>query len=94
MPPLIIYSSAALLLFALAPLPYGYYVLLRLVATVVFAWAAYVSATRKHRILPWLYGFLALLFNPFVKVFLPKDLWAVIDVAAVAILLTTRKTIS
>lgn len=94
MPSLVIYLTAGLLLIALAPLPYGYYVLLRLAATIVFACAAYISVKRKHRLLPWIYGLVALLFNPFIKVFLPKEVWAIVDVAAALILLLTRRRIA
>lgn len=93
MPIAIIYGAAALLLIAVAPLPYGYYVLLRLIATCVFAWAAYVAAQRKQAILPWVYGLLALVFNPFIKVFLPKEVWAVVDIGAAALLIFSSRAI-
>ncbi|KAI3590245.1 hypothetical protein D9X30_4853 [Cupriavidus sp. U2] len=93
MPVAIIYGASALLLIAVAPLPYGFYVLLRLVATCVFAWAAYVAVQRRQSILPWVYGLLALVFNPFVKVFFPKDLWMVVDLAAAALLIFSRNAI-
>ena len=38
-----IYITAIMLFIGAAPLPYGYYILLRLVATVVLFWVAYVS---------------------------------------------------
>ena len=46
LPIAVIYGAAALLAVAVLPLPYGYYQLLRLVATVVFAWAAFVAFQR------------------------------------------------
>jgi len=74
-------------------MPYGYYTLLRLVATIVFAWAAYVAYQKKHSALPYMFGLLALLFNPIIVVHLDKTLWAVIDFAAGILLLATSRYI-
>lgn len=93
MPIAVIYICAAMLLVGAAPLPHGYYMLLRLVACGVFAFAAFVSFDRKHKILPWVFGLLALLFNPFIKVHLPKEVWAFVDVAAAILLLATAKAV-
>ena len=93
MPVAVIYISAAMLFIGAAPLHYGYYTLLRLVACGVFAFAAFVSVERKNKILPWVFGLLALLFNPIVKVHLPKEAWAFVDIAAGVFLLVTAKTV-
>lgn len=91
MPPVVIYVAVAMLWIGAAPLPYGYYTLLRLVATIVFAWAAYVVYQRKHNILPYIFGLLALLFNPIIAVHLTKTIWAIIDIAAGIFLLATLR---
>lgn len=91
MPPPVIYIAAALLALGAAPLPYGYYTFLRLVACGVFAFAAYVSFNRRGRVLPFVFGGLALLFNPLVKVHLPKEVWAVVDLVSAVLLLATGK---
>lgn len=91
MPTPLIYIAAGLLFLAAAPLPYGFYMLLRLVATVVFIWAAIASSERKHSSLPWVFGFIAILFNPIVKFPFPKEAWAAIDVGAGLLLLITKK---
>ena len=67
--------------------------LLRLVACGVFAFAAFVSFDRKHKTLPWVFGLLALLFNPVIKVHLPKKACAFVDVAAAILLLATVKVV-
>lgn len=91
MPPAAIYIASALLALGAAPLPYGYYTFLRLVACGVFAFAAYISFTRKARVLPYIYGTLAILFNPIIKVHLPKDVWIAVDLGSAALLLATSK---
>ena len=93
MPLAVIYIAAALFIIGAAPLPYGYYMLLRLIATGVFIWAAFVAYERKHDSLPWVYGVLAILFNPLIKIHLPKELWAVVDVGSGILLLVTKSTI-
>lgn len=93
MPRIVIYITVAMLWIGVAPLPYGYYTLLRLVATIVFAWAAYVAYQGKHNFLPYVFGLLALLFNPIIVVHLEKTLWSAIDVAAGIFLLATIRQI-
>ena len=93
MPVGVIYACAAMLFIGAMPLPYGYFTLLRLVACGVFAWASFVTADRKHKVLPWIFGLAALLFNPIVKVHLSKELWALVDIAAGILLLATAKKV-
>ena len=93
MPQVVIYISAAMLFLGSIPLPYGYYMLLRLVACGVFAYAAFVSYIRKNQTLPWVYGLLAVLFNPLIKIHLPKEVWMVVDVGAGILLLATANVI-
>lgn len=91
MPKTIIYSCAAMLFIGALPMPYGYYTLLRLVASGIFAFAAYIAFERKSILLPWLFGFTALIFNPFIKVHLAKELWMFIDVVAGLFLVISAK---
>ncbi|OOZ74121.1 hypothetical protein BOW50_12530 [Solemya velum gill symbiont] len=94
MPATVIYIAIALLFIAVAPLPYGYYTLLRIVATGVFLWAAFVSYERGHEALPWIFGLLAALFNPLIVIHFPKEIWAVIDIASGIFLYATQKAIT
>lgn len=93
MPVAVIYIGAAMLFIGAAPLPYGYYMLLRLVATGVFIWAAIAAYEGKNESLPWIFGVLVILFNPVIKIHLPKEVWAVVDIAAGVLLLATKRTI-
>ena len=78
MPPIVVYAVSGMLVMGALPLPYGYYRLLRLVATGTFAWGAWLAWQRRHPNLPWLLGFLALLFNPIFDVHLPKTWWTMV----------------
>lgn len=93
MPIAVIYITSAMLLIAVAPLPYGYYTLLRLVVTGVFAWAGYITYKRNNNVLPWVFFFLAVLFNPVVVIHLSKEIWMVIDIAVCIFLLASKKYI-
>ncbi|MBO4827727.1 MAG: hypothetical protein J5506_10945 [Prevotella sp.] len=78
---------AALLLLCLAPMPYGYYQLVRFVSMVVFGALAYRYYEKKQEGLMVLFGALALLFQPFVKVALGRTMWNVVDVVVAIILI-------
>lgn len=71
---------AAVLLLCLAPMPYGYFTLVRILATVVFGLYAYRSFVAKKEGLTWAFVTLALLFQPFAKVGLGRTVWNIIDV--------------
>lgn len=91
MPKTVLYSAAGMLLLAILPLPYGYYTLLRLVATIVFGWAALISYRREAASITWVYALAALLFNPLIPVELSKTLWVPLDLAAALLLILTRE---
>lgn len=93
MPLQVIFVSAAILLIAAAPLPYGLYMLVRIVATLVFGWAGIIAVQRENIVLATLYGLTAILFNPFLKIHLDKEIWMVIDVLAAVLLLATARKI-
>ena len=71
---------AVVLLLCLAPMPYGYFTLVRILATVVFGIYAYRCFLAKKEGLTWAFVTLALLFQPFAKVGLGRTVWNVIDV--------------
>ena len=72
--------SIVMLLLAIPSIwPYGYYTLLRLVVcgTSVFITGKAYEFNRKN--LPYVSGFIALLFNPLIPIHLDKEMWVVID---------------
>ena len=72
-------TAVVLLLGALAPWPYGYFVFLRWVV----CFAALMVAFRAHEIerlwALWTFGLVALLFNPLIPIYLTRELWIPID---------------
>ena len=75
------------MLLCLAPMPYGYYMLVRFVAMVVFGLMAYQYYTRQKAIASVIFGVLALLFQPIYKIALGRVTWNVIDVLVAALLI-------
>ena len=78
---------AALMLLCLAPMPYGYFQLVRFVAMVVFGLMAYRYYMNNKTIAAAVFGVLALLFQPIYKIALGRATWNVIDVAVAALLI-------
>ncbi len=69
-----------MLLLGILDFPYAYYTLLRIVVTVVSAFAAYNAVENDQQ--PWMiiFGAVAILFNPIIPIYLNKEIWVVIDV--------------
>jgi hypothetical protein len=72
-----------LLLACLLPMPYGYYQLVRVVATAAFAFLAYQERGNK---LLWVFICVALLFQPFEKIALGRTVWNGVDIAVAVFL--------
>ena len=71
---------SALLLLCLAPMPYGYYQLVRFIAMVLFVVFAYNYWIKDIKPLAITFGALALLFQQFIKIALGRAMWNVTDV--------------
>lgn len=93
MPTPIIFICFGMLVIGAAPLPYGYYTLLRLLTCIVFAVGAYIAYKRRTWVVASIYSVVALLFNPIIKVHFSKDIWSVVDVVTAVLLLATFKLV-
>jgi hypothetical protein len=89
--PLLIPSliATAMLLGALADWPYGYYQLLRLVVCGVSVYVAFMAYGWQKMWVVWLFGFIALLFNPLIPIHLSRELWQPIDVICAILFVVT-----
>ena len=77
----IIKIGLALLFFlCLADMPYGFHQFIRFVALIGFGILAYKANEQKKNIEMIIYGALALLFQPFFKIVLGREIWNVVDV--------------
>ena len=76
--PIFLISGITLFL-ALGNLPYAYYQLLRFFICGVGAYGVYLAYQKKMTGWVWALGIVALLFNPFIKFYLGRDTWRLID---------------
>jgi len=73
-------SLAILFFLCLLDMPYGYYQFVRLAGLVGFAILAYQANQQGRQTEMLVYIGLALLFQPFLKVALGRQLWNIVDV--------------
>ncbi len=76
---------AAVMLFAtVGKWPYDYYLVLRWVVCAAAVFVAYQGWTFRKPWASWLFGTVAVLFNPILPVHFQRATWQVIDLAAAA----------
>ena len=81
-----------LLLICLFDMPYGYYQLVRFLGFLGFGVLGLFNYQKENRITAFTFVALALLFQPFLKVSLGRDLWNLVDVVVgVALLISIFK---
>ena len=68
------------LLLCLAPMPYGYFILVRFLTMVGFGYLAFQYFKQRKEVLTWTFVTLALLFQPFAKIGLGRTVWNIVDV--------------
>jgi hypothetical protein len=67
------------LILSIFNMPYGYYTLLRLIVTVGSVAYCVQFLEKKNMNMVYLFGFIAILFNPLIPVYLNKETWLIID---------------
>jgi len=73
-------------------MPYGYYQLVRFIAFGVFAYLGFRELGNSNQALGFIYLMLAILFQPFFKIALGRDLWNMVDVVVgIGLLLSVFK---
>jgi len=80
---------ALMLLACLLDMPYGFYQFVRFLSTIAFGYLAYEANSEHRNNETILYVILGLLFQPFLKVSLGRELWNIVDVG-VAIYLIAK----
>jgi hypothetical protein len=71
---------AILFFLCLADMPYGYYQFVRFVGLIGFAVLSYQANQNGRQTEMIIYGGLALLFQPFLKIALGREMWNIVDV--------------
>jgi hypothetical protein len=68
-------------------MPYGYYQFVRFSAFVGFTYLGYEAYTKEKQNEMFIFGALALLFQPFIKIALGRTLWNIVDVVVALFLI-------
>tara|TARA_Y100001935_G_C17170956_1_gene440208 strand:- start:137 stop:424 length:288 start_codon:yes stop_codon:yes gene_type:complete len=75
----------------LFPMPYGYYFLLRLVVFVCAVYFAIQLNSQSDTTLVWIFGFFALLYNPFIPIYLgSKSLWVIVNLITAGVFIANK----
>ncbi|MCM4171848.1 hypothetical protein DHD32_10175 [Arenibacter sp. TNZ] len=73
-------ALSILLFLCLLDMPYGFYQLVRFVALIGFGILAYDAHKKNDKTFLVIYIVLALLFQPFFKIALGREIWNMVDV--------------
>ncbi len=76
-----------MLLLTLADNPYGYYQILRWVVCGVAGYLSYLEYQKFRYPWTWVFGIIAVLFNPLSTIHLDKDIWIVLNIITAGILI-------
>ena len=78
---------AVLLMLALLPWPYGYYIFLRLIVCPVAGWIAYTQWRHDQAFSGWVVALAAMatLYNPVVSISLTREIWSVLNVLSAVV---------
>lgn len=69
--------------------PYGFFTLLRFVVFASSGYIAWMAYEAKKEKWAWIFGFLAVLFNPFIIIHFDRDVWSIIDLIVGIFLITS-----
>lgn len=81
--PLLKVVLAILLLLCLADMPYGFYELVRFLATIAFIYLSYDYFKAQKDGLGFTFAALAVLFQPFFRISLGRTIWNLVDIIVV-----------
>ena len=81
--------AAGLLIWAVDRHPYDYYTVLRWVVCGSASYYLYIAYKLRKIPWVWIFGIMAVLFNPIIPVHLNKSTWAPIDVISGGIILVS-----
>lgn len=68
---------------------YGFFTILRFAVFASTTYVAYLAYKEQREIWVWLMGATAVLFNPFIPVYLSREIWIIIDFTTAILLFST-----
>ena len=82
-----IISATFLFLAMLSGWPYGFFTLLKFVIFTLTAYIAWISYQAKQEKWTWIFGFIAVIFNPFIPLYFGRDFWILVDLIVAVFLI-------
>ena len=79
---------AAANVIALADMPYGYYQLLRITVTGYAIWVAICVEKRRNSALVWIFGLVAVLYNPIIEIHMTRETHAFVNLLTAGLIAT------
>jgi hypothetical protein len=83
----IVISVIFLFLAIIEDWPYGFFTLLRLVVFGTTAYLSWLAYKIEKEVWIWIFGFIALIFNPLIPLHLGRDVWMVVDLLVAVFLI-------
>ena len=85
-------APIVVLVIALFPLPIGYFTLSRLVVSACALYYAIQFHKRNNTTYTWIYGFLVVLYNPIIPIYLyEKVIWVIVNLITIYIFYKNKK---
>jgi hypothetical protein len=78
-----------MLLVALLPNPYGYYILLRWVICGICAYHLFEAVRMRNQPWTWVFGVGAAIYNPIFPLHLQRSVWSVVKIASAVLLIAS-----
>jgi hypothetical protein len=83
-------AAVAVLVWGLLPgNPYGYFLILRLIICAASVYVAVAAHRARQEAWTWIFGGCALLYNPFVRVHLTREIWWVINLLTIVLFVSS-----
>ena len=73
-------AAITFLLGAFGSWPYAYYQILRWVVCLVGVYSSYLAYQSKNIKWAWIFGIIAVIFNPMFPIYFTKEIWQPVDV--------------
>lgn len=77
--------AIGLLIYAIGKHPYGYYKVIKFIVCAISCYGAYFSADLNRTGWEWIFGSIAVLFNPIIPFHLGRQTWPVVDLGVAII---------
>ena len=88
-------APVATLAIGILPMPIGYYTLLRIIVCGGSAYFSYQFYKKKEVPKTWIFGFFAVLYNPFIPIYLyQKSIWTLINIITITMFWLNKKNIN